>query len=174
MIIGVDPDSKDTSWAVIQGTTVLAVGVFKTKGRAVAQVIRQLVPAVESVVQAWLPSLVVVEGQKHRQGGKAPPDDIIRLAQIAGAIAGQVMAMCDARVMIPDPEEWKGQTPKPIDQTRSFAHFGILSALATQYAYPTGCKVIARVQGAAQLNKGDWKHVGDALGLARYGSRKLV
>ena len=174
VVIGIDPDSKATAWAAVSGSSVLAVGVLKTKAASTAELLRQTVVGIEDLIEKHQPELAVVEGQHYHYGGKAPPKDIIKLAQIAGGIAGQLVAFGTTKVAIPTPDDWKGQTPKPINQSRTYAHFGILSALASGYAYPTGCKILARVQGAGSLNRSDWKHVGDALGLARYGADKLL
>lgn len=177
VVIGIDPDSKTTAWAAVSGSTLKSVGIFKTpKARTVAAMLRLLAPAIESMLLSEQPDLVVIEGQQIYRDSAAPPEDIIKLAHISGGIAGLVAGLVapGPKIAIPTPKEWKGSTPKPINQSRSYAHFGILSTLASGYARPTGCKVLARVKGAAGLNRSDWKHVGDSLGLARYGDERLL
>ena len=171
-VMGIDPDSKTTAWAIVEGSTAKAVGVYHIKAENVCEALKRLYPALEHSLELHKPELVVVEGQRDYK--KVPIQDIIKIAQIAGGIAGQIVGILPScKIQIVDPEIWKGQTPKPINQTRTYAYFGMLSSMASTYAYPTGCRVYASIQGAAKLNKGDWKHVGDALGLARYGSERL-
>lgn len=173
VIMGVDPGVKTTAWAVIRGLSVLGVGVAKTKGGSIAEVVRQQVPFFETALKEWSPDLLVVEGQFYDRRNRTTPNDLIKLAQVAGGVLGQVMALSPCMGVVVPPSEWKGQTPKEIDQSRTYNHFGILSSVALGYAFPSGCKVISRVKGAGQLNRGDWEHVGDALGLARYAARVL-
>lgn len=176
VVLGIDPDSKLTAWAAVSGSKFTHVGIIRTpKADSTPELLRLLVPALDTVLNITFPDLVVVEGQQFYHGGKAPPEDILKLANIAGGIAGIIRVLdTGPRIAIPTPKDWKGQTPKPINQTRSYAHYGILSALASGYAYPTGCKLLALVRGASNLNKGDWKHAGDSLGLARFGAEKLL
>lgn len=174
VVIGIDPDSKTTAWAAVRGSEVRAVGVFNTKKSSSSMATARLLqPGIEQMMRVWQPDLVVVEGQQFHYGGTARPSDIILLAQIAGAIAGMVLAARPVKVTMPTPSDWKGQTKKHINQARTFAHYGILSAVGAGYSYPTGCKTISRVAGAGALNKSDWKHVGDALGLARFGYARV-
>jgi hypothetical protein len=119
-----------------------------------------------------IPDLVAIEGQEFHHGGKAPPADIIKLAQVAGGLVGIFAVQSPrSRQALLIPSEWKGQTPKPINQRRTFQHYGIMCSEAAGYCYPSGCAKIAKVQGAQLLNRGDWKHVGDALGIALYAAQ---
>lgn len=179
-VLGIDPDSKATAWAIVdphsrQGVAPLSVGVWKTKSAETAGVIRELSVALQSFTGAKSMGyfdLVVVEGQEHHHGRKTPPNDLIRLGQIAGALAGFYSTLCNT-IAIPTPTRWKGSVPKDIHQARTFAKLGILSSKAAGYSFPSGCAALSRVQGAASLNKSDWKHVGDALGLALWGAEQL-
>lgn len=171
VVLGVDPGSKATGWCVIKGTSVLAVGIIKIRDTLpAAEILRRLLPPLEIVVSKWKPDLTVVEGQQFKYGGKAAPEDIIKLANVAGGIAGQIMAFCSTKMIIPFPSDWKGQTPKEISQSRTYQHFGIMSSMGTSYSYPSGCKVACAIAGYAATNRGDWKEIGDAMGLARYGA----
>jgi len=171
-VLGVDPDSTHTAWAIISGDDAQAVGVWKTKRSGAATTVRQLSMAMEEILGESF-DLVVVEGQQYHHGNSTPAKDLIKLAQISGGIAGLFMAGPGSKVVIPEPFEWKKTVKKTIHQTRTYRGLGLLSQVGAGYAYPTGCAGLAKVRGAGALNMGDWKHVGDALGLAAYGSRLL-
>ena len=177
MILGIDPDSTHTSWAIVgKELRPLAVGVLKTARADSGTTIRQLSVALDAVF-LWHGDLVeaaVVEGQQYHHGGKSPVADIIKVAQIAGGLAGCVMQKAGVKVAIPSPKDWKGSVPKRIHQPRIYQKLGLLYTSAKGYAYPSGCAELAKVAGASRLSKSDWKHVGDALGLAIYGVEALL
>lgn len=169
LTIGVDPDCDTTAWAIADRKSIRAVGIIRGG-------LRELVVGLESAVSAWGPQKAVVEGQSIYPGSKVAPNDIVKLARFAGFAAGILAAIEPMPVLIPMPFDWKGQTPKEINQARTFAHFGILYEIrggrSDKYCVPSGCAKIAKVKGAASLNDGDWKHVGDAAGLALWGARQ--
>lgn len=169
MIIGIDPDVKATAFAAVdrEGKQLLSVGVFRTRGGEIASVIRQLSMA----LTGFAAELVVVESQRINAKRTKSPNDILKLGQVAGAVA--MFFAQHGKIAMPEPSEWKGSTPKDINQARSFSKVGILYTKGAGYCYPSGCASLARVQGAAQLNQGDWKHVADALGLALHGAGLL-
>jgi hypothetical protein len=130
--------------------------------------------ALEMVLQKWKPSLVVVEGQRIYHGVKTAPNDILTLGQVAGGILGQVLVLAPTtNTCFPHPQDWKGQLPKTVEQGRTFVHYGILFEKNDSYCWPSGCAKSAKIEGAAGLNRGDWKHVADAVGLARHGIKVL-
>lgn len=167
LTIGVDPDCDTTAWAIADKKSVRAVGIIRGG-------LRELVVGLEAAVVNTALMRAVVEGQKIYPGSKVAPNDIVKLARFAGFSAG-VLAYLGMPVLIPLPMDWKGQTPKDVNQGRTFSHYGILYEIRSgrdAYCVPSGCAKFAQIRGAAALNSGDWKHVGDAVGLALWGARQ--
>lgn len=175
LVLGIDPGSARTGLAFVDGTNVVGVRAIKLpRGLSTAAVVRQLTPPLELLFEMHQDiDLVVVEGQHHHRTSPAPVADIIRLANIAGAILGIAATRSVSKLAIPEPDQWKGQTKKPINQARTFSHFGISYTKGSSYCWPNGCAVAAAIPGYGSLKRGDWAEVGDALGLARYGTELL-
>ena len=170
IVVGIDPGSDRTGIAVVEDDRPLQFTALNyEKGLNTPAIVRCLVAPLEMLFEGCYADLVVVEGQHYFHSNKAPPRDILKLANIAGAIAGMAATRSTARLAIPTASEWKGSTPKPINQARTYSHFGISYKKGANYSWPAGCSVAATVPGYGQLKRGDWKEVGDALGLARYG-----
>lgn len=178
LVLGIDPDSRCTAWAVVSPTKIIAVGVIRgPSNEDVAQIVmlRNSGFALEAILKRHNIQLAVVEGQAIHHGSKARPADILKLGIVAGGCAGQIAYLQPSvSLAIPLPADWKGTTPKPINQLRTFTHFGVLATKGAEYATPDGCAAIAAVDGASQVKRGDWKHLGDALGLALYGQKLLI
>lgn len=175
-VVGVDPGSDRFGMAVVKDGVPIGVRAIKIKSRkSAARSIKELVAPMEMFFEDAGDSvdLIVVEGQHYHHSSPAAPEHIIKLAQIAGGFAGLCAALSTAQLVMPEPDEWKGQTKKPINQGRTFNHYGISYTRGKDYCWPTGCAVATRIAGYGQLNRGDWKEVGDALGLARYGEAQL-
>lgn len=166
VVLGIDPDTRTPAYAVCTAADVLEVGILPED-------LRQLATVLGVVLGRHTPNGVVVEGQQIYPGAPAAPNDILKLGQSAGIVAGIILALCPtASLVMPVPADWKKQTPKVVNQARSMTHFGLLYARTEgkePYCYPSGCSRAAKIAGAGRLNKGDWKHVGDALGLALHG-----
>jgi hypothetical protein len=178
IVLGIDPDVRTVGWSLCTQSKLLEVGVIRSDAAADVshiQMMRAAAVALELILkQNQGLSLVVVESQAIRHGSAAVPKDILKLGQVAGGLAALCVAFHPGlKVAMPFPSDWKGQTPKPIHQARIFSHLGIGCAQATEYSYPTGCKVIAAVRGAQALLKSDWKHVADGVGLALWGAKLL-
>lgn len=170
VILGIDPDTRCLSWGLVTKHEVLAVGVIRSSTGEVAQMLRNC-----SVGLPQVADLAAVESQHYHHGSKTPPADIIKLAQVAGGVIGLLAgAAPNTKLTLVAAADWKGQTPKPINQRRTFQHYGIICSEASGYCYPSGCAKIAKVQGAALLNKGDWKHVADAIGLGLWASQRIT
>ena len=178
LALGIDPDSRCTAWAVVSPTKIVAVGVIRgPENEDVAQIVmlRNSGFALEAILKRHNIQLAVVEGQAIHHGSKARPADILKLGIVAGGCAGQIAYLQPSvSLAVPLPSDWKGQTKKPIDQWRTFQHFGVLATKGADYTTPDGCAVIAAVEGAQAIKRGDWKHLGDALGLALYGQKLLA
>ena len=115
---------------------------------------------------------IAVEGQELRRSGSAQhkrPEDIVHLAQVAGVAMGLLMSKALTRQFyMPPPSVWKGHIPKAVMQARLYDELGwgyemVGKGKPADYAIP--CNVPLRF---TYLKKTDWKHVGDALLLARW------
>lgn len=113
------------------------------------------------------PLLVVLEGQKIRPG----------LGVSSGAALGATMsAFPEAKVIVPDAQEWKGSVPKKIHQARILKAQGWEGQKRSDYMTVVGDPkdLIGRdVIGAEIIKSSDWKHVLDGVGLAHWGQRQL-
>lgn len=169
LFLGVDPGVHLSAFALVSDQCKLVrVGVVKTSSDSApfAGMVRAFLVAVEGLPLGI--ACAVVEGQQVYKG-KTVAASILPVAHIAGAIGALLVAHTAARVLLPLPATWKGQVPKEVNQARSMARVGIQHVVGTSYCWPTGCAAAAKVDGLAQLNRGDWEHVGDALGLALWG-----
>lgn len=110
-----------------------------------------------------------VEGQRVDRGERTKnPDDILNLAHVAGAAAGfkkrPSMGTLATRFY---PSEWKGDLAgKATHQGFVWAAFGIQTKVMggkSPYAVPVGTR------WNEEFNDGEFKHIGDSLGLARWG-----
>lgn len=174
LVLAFDPDTKTTGWAVASIDRVLAVGIIK--GSPMLRSTAVFLETFFKQARSHEPTrLIVVEGQKIYPAAKQRPNDILKLTHVAGGIHGQCLALCPGtRICIPEPAEWKGQTKKPINQARTYKHYGIQYSVTPTYAYPAGCAVAAKIAGYSKVSQADWKHIGDAVGLARYGAELLL
>lgn len=162
-VLGIDPDTKTTGWAVASEDRVLSVGIVKSREmlRATAAFLESFFNKSRSASPV---ELVVVEGQRIYPYAKQKPNDILKLGQVGGGILGQAIALCPSmKTVMPEPEEWKGQRPKEVHQASVYEHYGIQHSRASGYSYPSGCSKAVAISGYSRLNQGDWKHVGDAI-----------
>ncbi len=166
LVLGIDPDTRNTGWALATKHKLIAVGVIRGDGT-----VESMFVAAHGVPVQRDMDLIGVEGQEIHHGGKAPPHDIIKLAQFAGVIGAALKGIYCCPLEIPKPSEWKKQVPKPIHQRRSYTAYGLRCDEAAGYCYPVGD--LSAIEGASALNQGDWKHVGDAIGLARWGADRV-
>lgn len=178
-VIGIDPGKNEHAVAVVNAhegkIRLLEVCMVRARDEPVQfNLARALAACLESLMH-WSPTVVCVEGQQVYPD-TPDPNDIVQVARTAGGVEGVVAAMSYGRlgIICPLPRVWKGQVPKPIHQARIYGKLGIQCAANTTYAYPTGDAVLAKVKGAAKVSKGDWKHIGDAVGLGIYALVQLV
>ena len=167
LFLGVDPGVRLSVFALIdRQCRLLRVGVVKTLDQhsPFTGMVRSFSVAASTFPEV---AIAVVEGQQVYKG-KTVAASILPVAHTAGAI-GALLVPVACRVLIPLPATWKGQVPKEVNQARSLARVGLQYVLGTSYCWPSGCATAAKVDGLAQLNRGDWEHVGDAVGLALWG-----
>ncbi len=125
-VMGVDPDLRYCAFSVVSGDS-LETSIFEAPRREVQAMIEVLAEKLSGLLDIYQPDLVVIEGQQiYLKGGKARPDDILKLAQVAGACAALCAAhYCKPKIIIPKPGLWKGQVPKIIHQRRLCEKHGI-------------------------------------------------
>jgi hypothetical protein len=113
-------------------------------------------------------SHLVVEGQGI-WNNEATPDSILKLGIVAGMCMGIYSQWFNPSFLyLPGPVEWKKGVPKHIHQARLCTELGwAFEKHGTgkgRYCQPLAPVVAHHID----FNPGDWKHVLDAIGLARY------
>lgn len=120
--------------------------------------------------------VVAVEGQELSRTGPAQhkrPVDIVRLGQVAGMAAAYCkFCLPGARILMPPPSVWKGSVPKAVMQARLYDELGLGYSMVgkgkpADYAAP-----YTSPAGFHHIKKAQWKHVGDALLLARWAAEQ--
>jgi hypothetical protein len=119
--------------------------------------------------------LVAAAGRRH-----ARPEDLLRLAQVTGGAMASVQGSLDrARLLVPKPQEWKGQVPKQVHQARTLRALGLdpvkHGSGASGYCRPSvEPSPLLGSQGAFSVRGSDWKHVCDAVGLALWAAKRVI
>lgn len=137
----------------------------------------QLLPQIRTPYDPW--PCFVIEHQDVTYTGKSGknPQDTLNLSTAAGAMLAALRTVWhDPRntFMLPSPKKWKQQQPKHINQGRTFDRFGwtdreIRGTKKDRYVFPHDVHTSA-LMGRDTWTMQDWKHLGDAFGLARYGA----
>lgn len=188
--LGIDPDLQRPALAVVRGRDIVLVACPKTSGTKQQAAVLELASeamhwmdtACEELAFAGhhFPSMatVTVEAQKvyWGSGSTKNPQDIVVLAAAAGVMLNAAVARWPhADADFPLPETWKKGVPKHIHQARVLSRLGVsyqkAGGKSDPYCvplWPEGKRPI----GAEGLNKSDWKHVVDAIGLAVYGQER--
>jgi len=155
--LGVDPDTFNTGLALVEAPrTLLWVGVAQVpRTLPVEKRIIQMASAIEGVfalelAEADVPiARICVEGQKHYPRSRTRPNDLIHLAQVAGAaLSPAVFRWPSADAWVPYPQDWKGTVKKEV------MHRRIMSKVHNSTDRLAGVKPSHR------------SHVIDAIGLA--------
>lgn len=177
LTIGIDPDLHDLAIGFWQNgqphsATVLSIGDKLKQHTAVLSMCGQLRGALDGVIVT--PHAVAVEAQTLQRTGPKQhkrPQDIVVLGNVAGA----ALMMCVSKfgfrsnVFFPTPEEWKGQIPKAVMQARMYEDLGWGYEMCAKSSYAIPQRIPA---GFRHLLKGQWKHVGDAILLARWAAEQ--
>lgn len=174
--IGIDPDLHDTAiaaWGPAGPIGAYMVSVSRRKGvienTAALEMAKQFVSEVfDGLLPDWWSDaeVVAVEAQTlHRAGPKQHkrPQDIVTLGQVAGAILTHCVQRGPTAVRFPTPEQWKGQIPKNVMQARMYNDLGWGYQQAAGYSIPRTAP-----EEFGKFSKQNWKHIGDALLLARW------
>jgi len=180
--IGIDPDLHDLSigvWNHDGPVTAYVVHLKRETGlgreEAVDRMVREFRSRVYQLHEEHEDAeVIVMEGQSLRRRGAAQhkrPDDIVRLAQVAAQCLGMLRIVFDSLATsfeFPDPETWKGSVAKHAMQARLYKSLGwgytIVGTGSNRYARPVNPPASFN-----HISKGQWKHVGDALLLAKWG-----
>lgn len=181
--VGIDPDLHDTSvgfWQDGQPIWSDVIHVPKRKGvirqEAVLEMTAAICKELPGILDGNIIGGIAVEAQTLRRIGMKQhkrPEDIVILGNVAGAILGFCMAhgtMGTRAVFFPTPEEWKGQIPKEVMQARLYSDLGWGYEMAASNSYARPLKIPAL--GFPGHGSGKWKHVGDALLLARWAANQ--
>jgi len=167
MFLGVDPDLHNTGLAIAdKNGNIVWVGCCSVprdcKG---SNAVIAMAKALDETLANYKMLHVVVEGQTINFKQTRNPGDILHLAHVTGIIVGLLAPRGWLSLFIPTPREWKGQVPKQIHHQR------ILDTLGWKYnVHPGYCVPInPPVDMGIPLKGTQWKHVVDAIGLARWG-----
>jgi len=176
IVLGFDPDTKTTGFAMMRDKTPLHARLLAVPNRREPIATRRL--KMVEVLSDFLSDFrienpdamhvdrIVVEGQRIRAGGRARPQDIVHLAQMAGAIVGACrMLWPQVEILVPEPQDWKGTVRKDVFTRRILRN--LMLEHQTGGLYYAGGHV--RVPGTVNLKQADVTHVVDALGLALWG-----
>lgn len=180
--IGIDPDMHTTGIAAIRDyhgerPFLLFASCVKSKGTKDSQAVLDMSAALRdhwSEMTTCPPRGCVafaVEGQELYLGKTKNPRSIMFLAAAAGAALHQCITQYPAALgRFPRPGEWKGQVPKHVCQGRVFTKLGLSyitkGNVAKDSAYCVPQIEKNKLVCQNPLNAGDWKHAGDAVGLA--------
>lgn len=172
--LGIDPDVSDLAigaWDDSGPLHAQVVHVIRRKTKRLSQV-RMANALAGTNPDAYLFGLnnvqvIAIEGQQI-DGRRARPRDLFTLAHVTGmatAWCTEWWGMAD--ILIPTPTEWKGGVAKHAMQARLYKDldwgYMIVGSGNGRYARPQ--MIPARFK---HITPGQWKHVGDALLLARW------
>lgn len=172
--IGIDPDSKDLSIALWNDAGPSYARVIHVVGKATNyQIIDALRSAKPLEFQGSYPEVAAIEGQQI-DGRRARPKDLFKLAHVTGAallwLNQQLPAM---RLLVPTPAKWKGGVAKHAMQARLYTDlewgYSLRGSGDDKYAVP-----IHPPHRFEDITTGQWKHVGDALLLARWAHQQTI
>ena len=177
MFIGIDPDLHDLAIGYWDNGPKAAhvVHVTRRKGRtgqtAVLDMIEAMRMEVPFIDRDHDVTALAVEAQTLMRSGLKQhkrPQDIVVLGNVAGAALGMLAGAGYPHILFPTPEGWKGQIPKNVMQARLYDELGWgYEMVGKEYARPQ------RIPAAfSNITAGQWKHVGDALLLARWASQQ--
>lgn len=166
--LGIDPGMHFTGLAVCSPGKVEAVRIVRvartvTGVDAVVEMIVKLSDAINEILSAS-PSVdyYCVEGQQKYVGAGAAPEDLLRLALVAGAAVSLSMELGKDGIKgsVPLPREWKGNVPKKIHNERVLSRLGLTP------------DTFGSLPGAEEIKASEREHVIDAVGLAQWAIRR--
>lgn len=189
LCLGCDPDLHDlaiASWDDQGPVAGHVVHVPRVKGRveneAVLAMMTELTkpwpefgrpqPDACEGARCEMPEWCAVEAQELARGPGAQhrrPQDIVTLGQVAGMAVMRVARgyLHGCGLYFPKPSEWKGSVPKHVMQARLYTELGWGYTFAAKNAYALPGP-LSRAAFSFTGTAGQWKHLGDALLLARW------
>jgi len=170
LCVGIDPDLHDVAiacWTENGPGDAAVVHVPKIKGRTGTVAVLWMVRALEAYgIDFRGAQGIAVEAQELKRSGNSihkRPEDIVILGNVAGAVLMLAAQAKHAMTCFPKPSEWKGSIPKEVMQARLYTDLGWGYQMASNYALP-----LKAPPAYTNVSRGQWKHVGDALLLARW------
>lgn len=178
--IGIDPDLHRTGVAVISEVNGEVIGFaphclkvstdMRAEDAAIAmgRQLRVFFNGANDTIDAAGGGVVAIEGQEIAYTGRSGknPRSVLHLAWVSGAV---IAAAHYHKIYLWAPAKWKGTSPKHIHQARTYKQFGWGARKHGSgkecYCQPVGDDV-KDLEKECGINPGDWKHVGDAMGLA--------
>jgi hypothetical protein len=182
LTIGIDPDLHDTAigaWNDGKPLDAFVAHRPRSKGKPQQDAVKEMLWCLRSRLRAiaentkWEPTIVAVEAQTLQRTGLRQhkrPQDIV----VLGNVAGVALAVCAevwpaATLLFPTPEGWKGQIPKEVMQARLYDQLGWGYDQKETYSVPVNIPL-----GFTKISTGQWKHVGDALLIAKWAAEQSL
>lgn len=172
--IGIDPDVRNLSiarWGPHGPEAAIVVHVTGSGDEPSQVSMARALEHFGAMLNTTFVSFVAIEGQQV-DARRARSRDLFTLAHVTGAaIAWAARYMpSDARILVPTPHEWKASVAKHAMQARLYVELGwgyeIIGRGASSYARP-----VNPPSSFSHITAGQWKHVGDALLLAKWAYR---
>jgi len=183
LIVGIDPDCKNVGmggFEVLHGPSWVATTHVKDlkaqqAGPEVFRQCREALTEADNLLSVTARVLVIVEGMRIRRAqsdaATKNPQSLVDVSFCGGMAAGAALSVWpDAIVVVAEPQTWKGGVPKEIHHARLLDSLGWDYEVMSGYARPTGEVPVAKL---SKINKADWKHVMDGIGLALWGQSEL-
>lgn len=188
--IGADPDLTDTSIAIIDyDSGVLLYGLVVHSShkkndkqgvklqRAIRDVSREMhihAHGEDSTMGMAHVVAAAIESQEPRHAVRkgARTTDLITLATVSGAVAGSVASLYPNMLLLPKPWMWKGNVPKQVHQARIFSAMGMGYIPVGKNPSDGYCRPKDPPDCVKHIKQTHWKHLADAIGLARYARKK--
>ena len=108
-LLAVDPSSRATGWATYAGQELTACGLIRGHDTL------DMIEAIRGDLPRGLPAIIELPKVYQQSRQKGDPNDLINVAAVAGACA----LVCTPPIRFVLPREWKGTTPKRIDNERT-------------------------------------------------------
>jgi hypothetical protein len=179
MFVGIDPDLHDLAigyWLNSKPVGAKVIHVPKRKGRTGQLAVLDMVMSLGLHLRHFVPkgtNGLAIEAQSLQRLGikqHKRPQDIVILGNVAGAALGLSATVVPLeQIRFPSPETWKGQIPKAVMQARLYTDLGWgYEMVSDSYSRP-----LRPTAAFNDISSGQWKHVGDALLLARWASEHI-
>lgn len=186
--LGIDPDTKNIGLCLCDTSSVIGVSLItqpniQNKRRVTKEL--NTTHFVKKIPEGLLdfvsqtdvadPTVIVIESQEISLGRQATPQNIIYLAQVAGAIAQACSTIFpSSEILMPKASAWKGTVPKAVHQKRLLKELGWeFTPGLRDLPVPIEAEALTLVCHD-KLRGANWSHAIDAIGLARWGIKRYV